>query len=145
MVGRRWVGSWLGGPRSAGVDLGYPGERLGLPTSGRGSVVGFGRRLLAFAVDAVLCDLVAVFVFHNMAWNIVVFFAEVWVLTGLLGYSAGQLICGIRVARLDGKPVGPLWSFVRTALLCLLIPAVIWDRDYRGLHDRAANTVVVQM
>jgi uncharacterized RDD family membrane protein YckC len=25
----------------------------------------------------------------------------------------------------------------------LLIPAVLWDRDHRGLHDRAAGTVVV--
>jgi uncharacterized RDD family membrane protein YckC len=29
-------------------------------------------------------------------------------------------------------------------LLGLLIPAVIWDRDGRGLHDRAAGTVVIR-
>jgi hypothetical protein len=33
---------------------------------------------------------------------------------------------------------------VRTLLLVLVVPALIWDRDYRGLHDRAANSVVVR-
>jgi uncharacterized RDD family membrane protein YckC len=33
---------------------------------------------------------------------------------------------------------------LRTALLMLLIPALISDRDGRGLHDRAAGTVVVR-
>ena len=34
-------------------------------------------------------------------------------------------------------------AVLRTALLLLLIPALIWDRDGRGLHDRAAGTAVV--
>lgn len=142
---RHGVGSWLGGPRSAGARLGYPGERLGLPETGPGAVAGFGRRLLAFLVDAALCDLVALLFFHGWAyWNVVVFFVEVYLLTALSGRSAGQALCRLWVARLDGKPVGLLWGFVRTVLLCLLIPAVIWDRDGRGLHDKAANTVVVR-
>lgn len=139
---RRWIGSWLGGARSAGVDLGYPGQRLGLPESGPGSVAGFGRRLLAFALDVLLCDGVALLL-GNLRWNIVVFFAEVFLFTALTGHSAGQRVCGVRILRLDGKPVGFGWSFVRTVLLCLLVPALIWDRDWRGLHDRAANTVAV--
>lgn len=141
---RRWLGSWLGGARSAGVDLGYPGERLGLPESGPGSVAGFGRRLLAFGVDVVLCDLVALLA-GDVRWNIVVFFAEVYVLTALGGCSAGQRVCGIRIMRVDGQRVGPLWALVRTTLLCLLIPALIWDRDWRGMHDRAANTVAIRV
>ena len=27
---------------------------------------------------------------------------------------------------------------------CLAIPAVIWDRDSRGLHDKVPNTVIVR-
>jgi uncharacterized RDD family membrane protein YckC len=49
------------------------------------------------------------------------------------------------VVRLDGRPVGLLWSLVRTLLLVLVIPALVWDRDYRGLHDRAAGTVVINV
>ena len=48
------------------------------------------------------------------------------------------------MVRLDGRPVGPLWALVRTALLLVVIPALLWDRDYRGLHDRATHTVVVR-
>ena len=29
-------------------------------------------------------------------------------------------------------------------LLFLLVPAVIWDRDGRGLHDRARGTAVIR-
>jgi uncharacterized RDD family membrane protein YckC len=36
-------------------------------------------------------------------------------------------------------------ALVRTILLMLLIPAVIWDRDQRGLHDRLARTAVVRV
>ena len=32
---------------------------------------------------------------------------------------------------------------MRTVLLFLVIPAVVWDRDGRGLHDKIAHTVIV--
>ncbi len=50
----------------------------------------------------------------------------------------------IGVARLDGAMVGPLWGLVRTLLLLTVIPPLLSDRDLRGMHDRAANTVVVR-
>lgn len=146
MDARRAVGSWLSGPRSASEqEYGYPGERLGLPESGSASVARFGRRLLGFAIDVVLSDLVTELLFHQYAyWNALVFFLEVYLFTALIGGSAGHRIAGMRVARLDGRPVGFLWALVRTVLLCLLIPALIWDRDQRGMHDKAANTVLVR-
>ncbi len=52
---------------------------------------------------------------------------------------------GIHVVRLGGGPAGPLAALVRTLLLCLVIPAVIFDPDHRGLHDKAMNTVLVRM
>jgi uncharacterized RDD family membrane protein YckC len=67
----------------------------------------------------------------------------VLVLTTFLGASAGQFLRGLRVVRLDGRPPGLLRSVLRTALLLLLIPAVIWDRDGRGLHDKVAGTLLV--
>jgi uncharacterized RDD family membrane protein YckC len=47
------------------------------------------------------------------------------------------------VMRLDGRPVGLPRAALRTLLLVLLVPAVVTDRDGRGLHDKAAGTVVV--
>ena len=35
-------------------------------------------------------------------------------------------------------------AFVRTLLILLVIPAVIYNRDQRGLHDLAADSVVVR-
>jgi hypothetical protein len=39
--------------------------------------------------------------------------------------------------------VNPWRAVVRTALLLILIPALIVDRDGRGLHDRLTDTVVI--
>jgi uncharacterized RDD family membrane protein YckC len=150
-TGRSWAGSWLGGARSAGADLGHPGERLGLPESGHGAVAPYGRRLVALAVDLFLAAVIAAFLTRVFGWDqltrswasTAIFGLQAWLLTGLLGITVGKRLCGLRVARLDGKPVGLLWSFVRTLLLLLVVPALLWDRDYRGLHDRAANTVVI--
>jgi uncharacterized RDD family membrane protein YckC len=40
--------------------------------------------------------------------------------------------------------VGLLGGAIRAFLLCLVIPAVVYDRDRRGLHDKAAQTIVVR-
>jgi uncharacterized RDD family membrane protein YckC len=138
--------------RSAGADLGFPGERLGLPRSGSGSVAGYGRRLGALFVDWIIALLTVTFVAEaagsqlsrGTLWPLAAFGVEVWLLTGLLGLTVGKRIFGLRVIRLDGRPVGPLWALVRTVLLLAVVPALLWDRDYRGLHDRAADTVVVR-
>ncbi|MCW2778727.1 MAG: transporter, partial [Frankiales bacterium] len=62
----------------------------------------------------------------------------------LAGQTPGMRLLGLRVRRLDGSGLGLVPAALRTALLVLLVPAVISDRDGRGLHDRAAGTVVVQ-
>ena len=152
MVGRRDTGSWLEGPRAGslgGADAGYPGRRLGLPAHGPRSVAGLGARSLAFAIDAVLCNLLAagigrlnVSLTHGtlVLW---IFLAEVFVLTWLGGASAGHRLVGLQVVRLDGAPPNPLTALIRTAGLGALFPALIWDRDQRGLHDKAAGTVLL--
>ncbi|MDQ1739361.1 MAG: hypothetical protein QOE53_1013, partial [Pseudonocardiales bacterium] len=38
----------------------------------------------------------------------------------------------------------PARVLLRTVLLVLVIPAVVWDRDGRGLHDRLAGSAVVR-
>jgi hypothetical protein len=34
---------------------------------------------------------------------------------------------------------------VRTALLLTVVPPLLTDRDLRGLHDRASDTIVVRI
>jgi hypothetical protein len=40
--------------------------------------------------------------------------------------------------------VGFVSGFLRTVLLCLVIPAAVWDAQGRGLHDKAARTIIVR-
>ena len=108
-------------------------------------MAGVGRRLGAIFIDWLLCELIAITLLRQQYWTIAVFGVEVYLLTALTGFTVGKRLTGIRVARLDGRPVGLWWSFVRTVLLLTVIPPLVYDRDLRGLHDKAANTVVVRM
>lgn len=145
MADRRWAGSWLSGvPAPDGAQT-YPGERLGLPETGSGSVATIGRRLLALLADWLLCMVIALAAFRSQFWTLPVFAAETYLLTALTGVTVGKRLLGIRVMRLGGGPAGFGWALVRTVLLLAVVPALVTDRDLRGLHDRAANTVVVRI
>jgi uncharacterized RDD family membrane protein YckC len=65
------------------------------------------------------------------------------ILTGLTGATIGQRLMRIEVRRDDGRPVG-VRSLIRTALLLLIIPVIVVDREGRGLHDRLAGTRLVR-
>jgi hypothetical protein len=45
---------------------------------------------------------------------------------------------------MDSWPPPPGRSALRALLLCLFVPALVMDADSRGLHDRAARSVVVK-
>ena len=64
---------------------------------------------------------------------------------GFMGHSVGHLVLGMQVQTLDGRPIGFARAFVRTVLLALVIPALIMDRDQRGLNDRLIGTVLVRI
>lgn len=101
---------------------------------------------MAIVIDWTLALLISNFLFAGDSWaTLAVFAAEQILLVGTLGYSIGHRATGIHVVRLGGAPAGPLAALVRTLLLCLVIPAVIFDPDQRGLHDKAAKTVLVRM
>jgi uncharacterized RDD family membrane protein YckC len=143
--------------QAAAGDGFYPGRDFGLPEFGHGSVAGWSRRLGALLIDWLACSVIAIaFLYHPHAghaadvfteprlWTPVVFGVEDFVLTALTGFTIGKRLLGLRVVRLDGRPVG-LWALPRTILLLLVIPVLIMDRDLRGLQDKAAGTVVVRL
>jgi uncharacterized RDD family membrane protein YckC len=149
------IGSWLSGPRAAveqmGGELGYRGERLGLPEEGPGSVAPVGRRVIAIFIDWILCVLIAYgLIAHrdynsSNTWALAVFGVVSLLTVSLVGSTPGKRLMRLRVVRLDGGRLSPLAVLIRTVLLLIVIPAVVWDRDTRGLHDKAANAVQIRI
>jgi uncharacterized RDD family membrane protein YckC len=123
----------------------YPGEKYGLPEDGPASVPGLGRRLAALFIDWILCAVIATGLLHSRYWTLAFFGAETYILMVLTGTTIGKRFLGLRVARLDGKRIGLGWGLVRTILLLAVVPPLVIDRDRRGLHDKAANTIVVRI
>jgi uncharacterized RDD family membrane protein YckC len=123
----------------------WPGERLGFPEEGRGSVGRPGRRTIALAIDFAVCFVIyAAFFFGNPWASTIIFFVEQVVLITLAGGGFGHLLLGLRVVKVDGTYAGWWRPIIRTFFLILTVPALIWDSDQRGLHDVFAGTVLVR-
>jgi uncharacterized RDD family membrane protein YckC len=155
------MGSWLSGS-AEGSDAGsddYPGQRLGLPEYGPGSIARFGRRLAALLIDwfiayglvglAVGLGLISqqTFLYTGLGSTSI---AVVWVVLGIIsvrlfGFTPGQLALGVRVASVDHRAqVGIGRATVRGILVFFVVPALFTDRDLRGYQDRFTNTAVVR-
>ena len=125
---------------------------------GPGSAAPMGRRLLALIVDWVLCYLIASTVvghsvftvtdahYQDAQWlALLLYTLEVYLLTAVSGLTVGKRLLRIRAIRTGGGAPGFKWGAVRTVLLLFVIPACLTDRNSRGLHDRAADTIVVRI
>lgn len=133
----------------------YRGERIGLPASGPGSLAPTGRRLGAFVIDALASTLVAALFVHHHGGGLAQRLPGTWSLVpltldyvvGILttGRTLGMYFCGLRLVRVERNvAIGPLRVIARTALLFLLVPALVFDRDNRGMQDRLTDTAVVR-
>lgn len=132
------------------------------------------RRFGALFVDWVLASLAAGFVGppqdHPWAPPLILLL-EYGFFLGLFGQTPGMFVTRIRCARLATRPappdttrrgtpgtagpatpdtsattgaIGVPRALLRGALLLLVVPALVMDADRRGLHDRAAGTMMVQ-
>jgi uncharacterized RDD family membrane protein YckC len=111
-------------------------------------MAGVGRRLIALAIDWGFAVLIGYGLMRPLQWGsmapLVALLAINVMLVGTAGATVGHRLAGMRVETLQGAPPGPVRALIRSVLLCLAAPPLIWDRDQRGLHDRAAGTVVVR-
>lgn len=141
--------------RPAAGPQNFRGERLGLPQTGRGSLAGTGARLGAFAVDAIASSFVAGLFTEARrtgraghlpgSWSLIPLAIDYVAGLVLAGRTLGMYLFGLRVVRLGpDSRIGVVPAALRTLLLFLLIPAVVWDRDGRGVHDRVADTAVIR-
>jgi uncharacterized RDD family membrane protein YckC len=157
----RPLGSWLSGSDPSGESGAneYPGQRLGLPPSGPGSIAGFGRRIAALLIDWFIAyGLVGLVVALGLMSQDYFLYsplgstsiAVVWVVLGivsvrLFGFTPGQLALGVRVASIDNRlHVGLGRATVRGILVFFVIPALFTDGDLRGYQDRFTGTAVVK-
>lgn len=148
----------MSGPAYDSTD-GYPGDRLGLPENGSGSIARFGRRIAALMVDwFVAVGIVGLglplglltrddLLYSMDVRNIILL---VWLVIGvasvrLFGFTPGQFLLGLVVMPLDGRNyVGLGRALVRNLLIVLVIPPLFTDADHRGLQDLASKTAVVR-
>jgi hypothetical protein len=112
-----------------------------------------GRRVLALVIDwgasmgVVLLILgPGAYIAGDAAFPILaVFFVEIVLFTWILSGSFGQIITRLAVVRYAGGGRLALWRIaLRTLLICLVIPAVVMDKQGRGLQDRAVDSIVIR-
>ncbi|MGA8331214.1 MAG: RDD family protein [Mycobacterium sp.] len=132
---------------------GYPGEALGLPEHGAGSLVGMGRRLAALIVDWLLAyGLAALGTTFGLISPRVMSTAilVIWLVLGVLAvrlfaFTPGQFALGLQVASIDDRlHVGLGRAAARGLLIALVVPALFVDADGRGIQDRVTGTAVVR-
>jgi hypothetical protein len=161
----RTFGSWLSGsplPESGSPAEGpndYPGQRLGLPEHGSGSLVGSGRRILALVVDWFISLGLAGFLItfgvvtsdqFRFSWQGTTATLAVWLVLGaisvrLFTFTPGQLALGLCVASVDHRMhVGFGRALARGLLIVPVVTVLFADSDGRGFQDKLTGTAVVR-
>jgi uncharacterized RDD family membrane protein YckC len=151
----REIGSWLSGPEGVRPDdeAGWPGQALGLPESGPGSLARMGRRFLALLIDWLIAYGLAALAMSLGIISIATLSTAVlaiWFVMGVLsvrlfGFTPGQYALGLMVVPVDNRQhVGSGRAIARGLLLSLVIPGLFTDSDGRGLQDKFTATAVVR-
>jgi RDD family len=145
-------------PAGSGESQPYPGQPLGLPEHGPGSLARMGRRLVALMVDwSIAVGLAGLAVPFGHAQTVPYLISGGWINTAsviwlvlgivavrLFTFTPGQFVLGIRVASVDERMyVGIGRAAARVVLIAFVIPALFVDVDGRGIQDRVTATAVV--
>ena len=104
------------------------------------------RRMAGLAADWLACLVIARgFNLEGSFTPLLIFFAEVAILTAFGGASFGHRIVRIKVVRFaDGGTPSPLQALIRTLLLCTVIFAITYDENGRGIHERLSGTYLIK-
>lgn len=114
---------------------------------------GWGRRIAALFIDWVVSTLVFIAIVGGSTYSKVgggfyvplVLFAEIAIFTILLGGSFGQVALKMRVRRIDGARLSPWAVLIRTLLILLVVPPLIYKPDGRGLHDMVVDSATFRV
>ena len=109
---------------------------------------GFWIRMVALLIDAVLIGVVTQM--HGMMLFVLAGYGAV--LWKFKGATLGGIIFGLKVVRLDSRPVDwptaivrALGCFISLVILGLGFIWIAFDRDRQAWHDKIAGTVVVRL
>jgi uncharacterized RDD family membrane protein YckC len=70
---------------------------------------------------------------------------EYLVLVTFGGASFGHRIVGLKVVRFsDGGAATPIQALIRTVLLIVIVTAITFDENGRGINERLSNTVLIK-
>lgn len=125
----------------------YPGQRLGLPETGSRSVARLGRRVIALFIDWGIAVLIAHWITSGTDASLLtlgIYMLMQIVFIPTIGGSIGHRILRMRVVPLIGGWVGLWRPAVRTVLIAMVLPLLVWDSDQRAFHDKIAGTVLIR-
>ena len=119
--------------------------------------ISLGRRLLGLTIDWLMCYSIALgFLsgsggFLERASNArtpltLLLFAEYLLLVMLTGASFGHRMVRLKVVRFyDGGAPTPIQALIRTTLMMLVITAITYDENGRGIHERLSGTKLLDL
>jgi uncharacterized RDD family membrane protein YckC len=117
--------------------------------------ISLGRRFLGLSIDWMMCYAIALGFFGGSGSlaerapqarlpHLVIFFIEVLLLTAFGGATAGHRMVRLRVVQFrTGANPTPLQALIRTILLSLVVTAITYDENGRGIHERLSGTKLV--
>ena len=118
------------------------------------SEVSLGRRFAAITLDWISSYLIAIVFFsgsgtflertpHAGAPALTIFFLEYFLLVVLQGASAGHRVFRMRIVNFDnGSRPTLVQALIRTVLMVIVITAITFDENGRGIHERLSKTKI---
>ncbi len=115
-----------------------------------------GRRLLGFTIDWLAAYAIALGFIggsgdlgsrldRSRGATILIVACEYFILVWLTGASFGHRFVGLKVIRFsDGGRPTLSQSLIRTALLVIVVTAITFDENGRGVNERLSNTALVR-
>ena len=113
--------------------------------------VGQGRRMLGLLIDWGMSYAIAVGFFSEIGdfstgpVILAIYFTQYLLFASLGGATPGHRIVGLKIVRFsDGQMPTPLQALIRSVLLVLIVTAITFDQNGRGVNERLSDTVLVR-
>ena len=113
--------------------------------------VGRGRRMVGLLIDWALCYFITWGFFADPgtgAFTPIVYFlylGQYLFFSVLGGATPGHRIVGLKIVSFsDAQMPTPRQALIRTALLAIVITAITFDQNGRGINERFSGTVLIR-